>query len=66
GDSGNFKEAMYCGAADAIAPLLTRGPVKTSQMVRSKWASLKQTYNATESWRNKSGTHWDNIRGTNI
>ncbi|KAG1795849.1 hypothetical protein EV424DRAFT_1297079, partial [Suillus variegatus] len=66
GDAGNFKDATYNGAAEAIAEYLEHGPAKSGAMCKTKWASLKQTFNAIQKYRQQSGVHWDNIRGANV
>ncbi|KAG2149210.1 hypothetical protein DEU56DRAFT_729644 [Suillus clintonianus] len=65
-DTGNFKDVSYNGAAEAIAPYLQNGPMKTGEMCKTKWGSLKQTYNAIQKYRQQSGVHWDNDLGANI
>ncbi|KAG2355079.1 hypothetical protein BDR07DRAFT_1493684 [Suillus spraguei] len=66
GDTGNFKDVTYNGAAEAISEYLQSGPQKTGEMCKTKWASLKQTYNAIQKYHQQSGVHWDNTKGANI
>jgi hypothetical protein len=37
---GNFKEQVWTGAVEAIAPSLSRGPVKTVKMCQTKWTAV--------------------------
>ncbi|KAG2095757.1 hypothetical protein BD769DRAFT_1369731, partial [Suillus cothurnatus] len=66
GDTSNFKDMTYNGAAEAIAVYLQHGPQKTGAMCKTKWGSLKQTYNAIQKYCQLSGVHWDNVTGANI
>ncbi|KAG2365550.1 hypothetical protein BDR07DRAFT_1481166 [Suillus spraguei] len=66
GDTGNFKDLTYNGAAEAISEYLQHGPQKTGVMCKTKWASLKQTYNAIQKYCQQSGVHWNNTTGANI
>ncbi|KAG0701493.1 hypothetical protein DFH29DRAFT_875821 [Suillus ampliporus] len=65
-DTSNFKDVTYNGAAEAIAPHLQNGPKKTRTMCKTKWGSLKQTYNTIQKYCQQSGVHWDNVTGANI
>jgi hypothetical protein len=38
---GNFKEQVWTGALEAIAPSLTRGPLKTVKMCQTKWMAVR-------------------------
>ncbi|KAG2098240.1 uncharacterized protein F5147DRAFT_656129 [Suillus discolor] len=53
-DTGNFKDARYSGASEAIAEYLQHGPHKTG------------TYYDSQKYCQLSGVHWDNVRGANI
>ncbi|KAF9236385.1 hypothetical protein BU15DRAFT_50176 [Melanogaster broomeanus] len=66
GDTGNFKLSTYNLAALAIAFHRTVGPAKTGLMCKTKWTVMKRIYNAIETYRNRSGFHWDHDRGANI
>ncbi|KAG1790749.1 hypothetical protein EV424DRAFT_1279702, partial [Suillus variegatus] len=69
GDGGNFSMPTYNSAAAAIntdGTIQTIGPPKTGKMVKTKWTSLKKTFNQIEVYRNVSGFHWDNVRGAGI
>ncbi|KAG0692149.1 hypothetical protein DFH29DRAFT_779771, partial [Suillus ampliporus] len=61
-----FKETTFNEAAKHIESKRTHGPVKTGVHCKNKWILLKQTYNVIETYRNRSGCHWDNERGANI
>jgi len=43
GDTGNFKDVIYNGAAEAIAVYLQHGPQKTGAMCKMKWGSVSYT-----------------------
>ncbi|KAG1800466.1 uncharacterized protein HD556DRAFT_1230709 [Suillus plorans] len=69
GDGGNSSMPTYNSAAAAIntdGTIQTIGPPKTGKMVKTKWTSLKKTFNQIEVYRNVSGFHWDNVRGAGI
>ncbi|KAG1800736.1 uncharacterized protein HD556DRAFT_1438735 [Suillus plorans] len=69
GDGGNVSMPTYNSAAAAIntdGTIQTIGPPKTGKMVKTKWTSLKKTFNQIEVYRNVSGFHWDNVRGAGI
>ncbi|KAG1846365.1 hypothetical protein C8R48DRAFT_730233, partial [Suillus tomentosus] len=69
GDGGNFSMPTYNSAAAAInadQAIQTIGPLKTGKMAKTKWTSLKKTFNQIEIYRGVSGFHWDNVRGAGI
>jgi len=43
GDTGNFKDVTYNGAAEAIAVYLQHGPQKTGAMCKTKWGLVSHT-----------------------
>ncbi|KAG1770153.1 hypothetical protein EV702DRAFT_1202565 [Suillus placidus] len=65
-DTSNFKDVTYNAAAEAISQYLQNGPKKTGTMCKTKWGSLKQTYQAIQKYHQQSGVHWDNVTGANI
>ncbi|KAG1724116.1 hypothetical protein EDD22DRAFT_853867 [Suillus occidentalis] len=62
-----FKDEVFNEASNIIAGMGTYGSSKTRPQCKMKWASLKQTHNAIERYRNnQSGCHWDNVNRVNI
>ncbi|KAG2071077.1 hypothetical protein BDR04DRAFT_966115, partial [Suillus decipiens] len=66
GETGNFKPAVYTAAAENIAGLWTNGAKKTGAHCKTKWTALKQIYSTIETYRNRSGFHWDDDHGAGI
>ena len=59
-DTGGFQTPIFTAASSFL------GGDKIPTTIASKWATLKRTYTAIESYRHRSGVHWDNVNGVNI
>ncbi|KAG2086957.1 uncharacterized protein F5147DRAFT_588345, partial [Suillus discolor] len=65
-NTGNFKDPIYNGAAEAIYEYLQQGPAKTGTMYKTEMGIIKQTFNAIQKYCQQSGVHWDKIGGVNV
>ncbi|KAG2029458.1 hypothetical protein BDR03DRAFT_840066, partial [Suillus americanus] len=62
----SFKDTTYNQAAIEITSKQTHGPPKTGEQCKSKWGTLKTTFQAIQAYRSKSGCHWDDEHWANI
>ncbi|KAG1888101.1 hypothetical protein F4604DRAFT_1916016 [Suillus subluteus] len=61
-----FKDTIYNQAAISITSKRTHGPPKTGEQCKTKWGTLKTTFQAIQVYCSKSGCHWNDEHGANI